>query len=115
MAAVMLHEDAIKFFRSKGIPVSRITRTRVYFEERSRILKMSPFSQHLNPAVIEAVDINEVPDSDERGLYYSIQESAKNNHKITAIRTLRKLSGIGLKDAKDIIDHNWDNLRISEK
>ena len=41
----------------------------------------------------------------------SVQEAIRRNRKIEAIKLLREEQNIGLKEAKDIIDAQWDAYR----
>jgi hypothetical protein len=98
----MSHRAFIDYARQRGIHIRRITRTRVILEPTNIILPDNLKLKDHQIARLKYLDIHEKPTVN----HLSIHEALKTNKYVQAISILRTLTGLGLMEAKYIIDAN---------
>lgn len=106
------HQEAIEYLNSilpENKKITKISKTKVYFKEtvipKKPTLKIPSFIHLPEPykEKVMYVDLDKIP----HDCNYSIRTAADSLQKIPAIKSLRSLTGIGLKEAKDVIEYNF--------
>ena len=102
------------FLYQQGIKVVKCTRKYIHIEtDREDFLKNyegtqlpNTFSKHriMDSFYTEAW-------SGHKGTLITLREAVDQNQKIMCIKIIRSITGLGLKEAKDLVDHNYEEWK----
>ena len=103
----MTHEDFIQHCKMNGIQIEKISRNYVYVSKPEIRIILEDIlpntcTQWGNTGLLADVEIR---NWSYRGT--TILDLIRTKQKIMAIKIIREKTGCGLKDAKDIVEHNW--------
>jgi ribosomal protein L7/L12 len=90
--------------RVRDAIAAEAARKKISMAELMRVLAI----RHV-PGAAEAVIVDDVELS--AALWTHLQECRRDKRKISAIKAVRNETGLGLREAKAVVDSIWDNLR----
>lgn len=104
------HEEFLKILNSKGIQAVHITRKMVYMVNTPKLKywwpeEVNPIEDKIFTMVVQPIHHWD-PDRTE---YLTIEECIRKDMKIPAIKIIRMMTGMGLRDAKDFVEVNFYN------
>ncbi len=98
------HSDFIYFLKTKNIEVIKITRKMVHVDEVGGLGYWWP--ENVVPVPIN-MDEETTMITREGGVKISLKQAIQRDYKIQAIKIVRFLTGMGLKESKDFVEVNF--------